>query len=98
MNSILRFDGRGKNGAPRNQRIAKNNAMKTIDFDKAYETLAEFVANKYGNDMLDSNKQSTVLMRSLMNTYDEVFNMIEENPHMWSARVNDYLYALSMEK
>ena len=64
-----------------------------INFAQAYETLAEFIARRYGNDLLDSNRQSANLMRSLVDTYPEVFESIEANPHEWTARVNDYIRA-----
>jgi hypothetical protein len=60
-------------------------------FELAFENLAAFVARRYGNDMLDESKQSIYLLRSLVDTYPEVFDAIEINPHIWSERVNAYL-------
>lgn len=67
--------------------------MSEIDFDKAYESLAEYVARRYGNDMLDANRQSANMMRALIKTYPEVFDAIECQPQNWIARVSDYLMA-----
>jgi hypothetical protein len=63
----------------------------SINFEIAFENLAAFVARRYGNDMLDEGKQSIHLLRSLVDTYPEVFEAIEINPHIWSERVNAYL-------
>jgi hypothetical protein len=60
-------------------------------FELAFENLAAFVAHRYGNDMLDEGRQSIYLLRSLVDTYPEVFESIEINPHIWSERVNAYL-------
>lgn len=62
-----------------------------IDFAAAYEALAEHIARRYGNDMLDANRQSANMMRALADTWPEVFEAIETQPQDWSARVNDYL-------
>ncbi len=65
-----------------------------IDFAQRYETLAEFVAREYGNDLL-SPAGGADLIRALINgVYDETTEAIECNPHEWRARVNDYLMAL----
>jgi hypothetical protein len=65
--------------------------MQFINFEVAFENLAAFVARRYGNDMLDEGRQSIYLLRSLVDTYPEVFESIEINPHIWSERVNAYL-------
>lgn len=65
--------------------------MRSIDFELAFEKLAAFVAHRYGNDMLDEGGQSVYLLRSLVDTYPEVFDSIECNPHIWIERVNAYI-------
>lgn len=65
-----------------------------IDFAQRYEALAEFVARRYGNDLLLPGGGADLIRALIDGVHDETLEDIECNPHEWRARVNAYLMAL----
>jgi len=70
-------------------------AGKPIDFAQRYEALAEFVARRYGNDLLLPGCSADLIGALIGGVYAETLEDIECNPHEWRARVNAYLMALA---
>lgn len=66
-----------------------------IDFAQRYEDLAEFVARRYGNDLLSPAGGADLIRALIGGVYDETIEDIECNPHEWRARVNAYMMALA---
>ena len=66
-----------------------------IDFENAYERLAEHVAKRYGNSLITHG--NTEFMQALVNCWPEVFDWIEADIPAWEAKVNSYLHAQASE-
>ena len=62
------------------------------DMDNEFELLAEFVARKYGNPLI--NPQGLPFVSALLNIDDALEDMLLTDPIAWSDRVNDYLYGM----